>query len=408
MKRISRICMCVALVGVFATSACGQPNMPCSQDPFCGELRMGADTASALAGNNVINGLAGESVIVTLMLTDTDATFLFNVRSYQMAITCDALPIGVTTGTVTMDRFGSTECGDYIAPVPAVLDTCGGINPGFCDSAPPIACVVDQDCPPLVPAVLEFFPSPCINQDNPDHIFFGVAFVPAVNLGPCPGGLPRGGAAVNDAADTTGCGPGQGCYVIEYNFAISADATGDWGVTIENPDTGEGGDSFIRAEPLANILFSYNDPGAIIHIGECAQDSDCDDGNVCTDDTCDVDANCVFTNNTASCDDGDPCTVGDTCGGGACQPGGGALDCDDGNGCTDDSCDPATGCVNANNTAPCDDGNPCTVDDTCGGGACISGLGPDCDDGDECTFDDCDPAEPDGCTHTITPGAACT
>ncbi|MCH8252218.1 MAG: hypothetical protein IID36_07175 [Planctomycetes bacterium] len=100
--------------------------------------------------------------------------------------------------------------------------------------------------------------------------------------------------------------------------------------------------------------------------------------------------------------------MGDTCGGGSCQPGGGALDCDDGNGCTDDSCDPATGCVNANNTAPCDDGNPCTVDDTCGGGACISGLGPDCDDGDECTFDDCDPAEPDGCTHTITPGAACT
>ena len=71
----------------------------------------------------------------------------------------------------------------------------------------------------------------------------------------------------------------------------------------------------------------------------------------------------------------------------------GCGDCNDGNACTDDSCDPATGeCVYVNNAAPCDDGNACTKGDTCQmldlqGGAQIS-----CDDGNACTDDTCDPA----------------
>ena len=81
----------------------------------------------------------------------------------------------------------------------------------------------------------------------------------------------------------------------------------------------------------------------------------CDDSNVCTDDSCDPATGCVNANNTAPCDDGDACTTADTCAGGACV-GGAPPDCDDANVCTDDSCDPATGCVNANNTASCDDG----------------------------------------------------
>src|SRR5262249_18759308 len=58
-------------------------------------------------------------------------------------------------------------------------------------------------------------------------------------------------------------------------------------------------------------------------------------------------------------DDGNACTTNDTCSGGVCV-GGAAPNCDDGNPCTDDSCNPATGCVHTNNTAPCDDGNACT------------------------------------------------
>src|SRR5439155_462928 len=50
-----------------------------------------------------------------------------------------------------------------------------------------------------------------------------------------------------------------------------------------------------------------------------------------------------------------------------------ARSCDDGNVCTTDSCDPATGCVHAPNTVPCDDGSACTTNDTCSGGTCVGG-----------------------------------
>ena len=50
------------------------------------------------------------------------------------------------------------------------------------------------------------------------------------------------------------------------------------------------------------------------------------------------------------------------------------LDCNDSNVCTDDSCNPATGCVYTNNTAACNDANACTVGDTCRGGACGGGT----------------------------------
>lgn len=184
---------------------------------------------------------------------------------------------------------------------------------------------------------------------------------------------------------------------------------------------------------------------------ECSLNSQCDDGDPCTSDTCD-NACCLNANNTAPCDDGDLCTVNDVCSAGQCagtvkdcsalddqcnigvcnavsgvceaQPsnsggicddsdqcttsdtcaggvcmGGAPPDCDDGNVCTDDSCGPATGCVNTNNTAPCDDGNACTTSDTCSAGACVGGTPPNCGDGDVCTVDSCDSVA--GCVNTV-------
>ncbi len=49
----------------------------------------------------------------------------------------------------------------------------------------------------------------------------------------------------------------------------------------------------------------------------CTADSECDDGNACTDDAC-IGGLCEFTNNTASCDDGLFCTATDVCSGGTC------------------------------------------------------------------------------------------
>ena len=94
----------------------------------------------------------------------------------------------------------------------------------------------------------------------------------------------------------------------------------------------------------------------------------CNDNNSCTDDVCVGPATgCVYTaNNANTCTDNDLCTQTDTCQNGACV-GTNPVLCDDGNVCTTDTCNPTTGlCVATNNTAACDDGNPCTTADTCG------------------------------------------
>ena len=98
-----------------------------------------------------------------------------------------------------------------------------------------------------------------------------------------------------------------------------------------------------------------NDCDGLIDIADnvCAQCSspvDCDDGNPCTDDSCEGFL-CVYTDNNASCDDGDPCTSNDACSQGVC--GGEPLDADgdtyvrdscDGTDCDDDPSDDPEGC----------------------------------------------------------------
>lgn len=116
----------------------------------------------------------------------------------------------------------------------------------------------------------------------------------------------------------------------------------------------------------------------------------CNDGNACTNDGCDVALGCVTTNNTAPCSDGDVCTNADHCAGGACVSGS-PIVCDDGNACTNDACNPLSGCFATNNTLACNDANACTTGDTCSAGACV-GAPRVCDDGNGCTNDGCDAA----------------
>ena len=144
--------------------------------------------------------------------------------------------------------------------------------------------------------------------------------------------------------------------------------------------------------------------GDICQTGACVGGGapNCDDGLVCTQDSCAPDVGCVNDPGIFDgepCDDGDPCTTGDHCADGACA-GAGTPDCDDDNPCTADSCDPETGCVNTPSNGSCDDGDPCTVGDSCAAGAC-QGAPLDCDDDDPCTKDLCDSAQ--GCFHPAVP-----
>ncbi len=103
---------------------------------------------------------------------------------------------------------------------------------------------------------------------------------------------------------------------------------------------------------------------------------------------------------------GDLCLANGTCDGGAkpvCS--GTPLVCNDGNICTDDSCISSVGCTTTPTTAPgpvkCNDGNGCTVNDVCTGGLC-AGTALQCDDGNACTIDaSCDAVN--GCLHTLAP-----
>lgn len=125
----------------------------------------------------------------------------------------------------------------------------------------------------------------------------------------------------------------------------------------------------------------------------------CDDGNPCTEDSCDSELGCQFEPNSAPCDDTNSCTTEDTCMAGNCI-GLGLLVCEDGDPCTDDSCDPSGGCVHGHNTAPCDDANPCTESDTCSGGACTAGPPLECSDGDLCNgVETCEPTL--GCVQGV-------
>ena len=99
-------------------------------------------------------------------------------------------------------------------------------------------------------------------------------------------------------------------------------------------------------------------------------DYDCDDGNLCTEDTCDGFGGCVSdgTGITVACDDENACTTEETCQGDASGTCGGgiAVTCiDDGNPCTAETCDPARGCMSDGTgiTIACNDGDACTTGD---------------------------------------------
>ena len=138
--------------------------------------------------------------------------------------------------------------------------------------------------------------------------------------------------------------------------------------------------------------------------GECIglQPLVCDDGNPCTNEDCDPKTGCSLVPNLADCDDGNPCSIGDQCGNGWCQYQQWNL-CDDGNSCTEDSCDPTTeeGCHHAPLEGKCNDGEQCTQDDVCVDGLC-AGFAYQCNDGKSCTIDLCNGLG--GCSYPVDAG----
>ncbi len=135
--------------------------------------------------------------------------------------------------------------------------------------------------------------------------------------------------------------------------------------------------------------------------GECAggKEVNCNDGNPCTDDSCDGEVGCIHANNGAPCDDGQLCSKGDTCSAGTCT-GGQEVDCNDGNDCTADNCDNQLGCIHELlDGGQCNDGNLCTETDSCHDGVCVGTDEVNCNDDNPCTDNICNPAT--GCVSVL-------
>jgi len=138
----------------------------------------------------------------------------------------------------------------------------------------------------------------------------------------------------------------------------------------------------------------------------------CDDKNVCTDDTCDKTNGCSYKPNVKDCSDNDVCTLDDKCDGAGSCKGGPAPNCDDNEACTKDTCDSAKGgCQHAAvaDGGNCDDGNDCSTGDKCVAGKCKASGGKVCDDANACTKNACDPANGSVCTYpNEDPNTPCT
>jgi len=92
----------------------------------------------------------------------------------------------------------------------------------------------------------------------------------------------------------------------------------------------------------AYVLFLDGVIGALCGDTILDPGEDCDDGNTTNGDCCN--SSCQFESNGASCTDNNVCNGNEICNGaGSCLPGA-PLDCDDGQACTQDTCDPIGGC----------------------------------------------------------------
>jgi hypothetical protein len=144
--------------------------------------------------------------------------------------------------------------------------------------------------------------------------------------------------------------------------------------------------------------------------GECVGTAlICDDGNQCTVDACLKDLGCVHPPVSGGCEDGDKCTTGDYCEDEQCKPGKPAY-CEDGNVCTADSCDPATGCVHQPVDGECGpahcEGMFWVGAAACAQGSCVKPAPVPCNDPNPCNVEKCDAVS--GCsTMPLADGSPC-
>ncbi len=103
----------------------------------------------------------------------------------------------------------------------------------------------------------------------------------------------------------------------------------------------------------SRMLYDQGDPDCMPVGGMCGDGNldpgeECDDGNTLDGDGCS--SMCTFEPSGSTCDDGTFCMVGTTCDGMGSCGGGMARDCDDGDICTTDTCNEASNAATTSST----------------------------------------------------------
>ncbi|MEC9071413.1 MAG: hypothetical protein VX938_03500, partial [Myxococcota bacterium] len=203
--------------------------------------------------------------------------------------------------------------------------------------------------------------NPCTNETcSPDA---GCEYSNVLNGAGCDNGDP--------------CGAVQECQSGECVAIVETDCDDDNPCTVDGCEPGEG----------------------CYHLNS-ADGKPCEDGNACTDaDSCQ--AGVCAGGDAISCDDGEFCNGVETCEADTGCTSGSAPDLDDGNDCTLDACDEdADEVTHTPDDSLCDDGEFCNGAEFCNAiTGCKSGQPPTVDDFIPCTTDACD-EEADEVTHT--------
>lgn len=200
-----------------------------------------------------------------------------------------------------------------------------------------------------------------VDDTRSDYAFFGLSSIEAD--APLTGEL---GAGLLSPSWTTVTAP---VYLGTFQFRASVDATGVFNIHFV-------ADSNYTFLLVGVGLTSAPILGNDILIGvqvECAIDAHCDDGDMCTDDTCNSGTCLNTTDDTNLCTDGNDCTS-DACVSGVCtstnEPAG--TTCNDGLFCTaTDACDGSGTCVGSGSPCPAKRPYCCEYLQSCGVLPCI-------------------------------------
>ncbi len=263
-----------------------------------------------------------------------------------------------------------------------------------------------------------------IDDVRPDYLFAGSANdFPATNCA-----LRRASSSLLSGGVTVGLTP---AYLSSYTLTTSLDAAAGstFTISLDAPVASS------LVDQTGQALAFDRGPACTLTIASCATAGDCDDGNPCTVDTCDIALGCQHTPgnggtvcrasagacdqaetctgtsaacptdqtspNGTACNDGNACTQTDTCQAGACT-GANPVTCTALDQChVAGTCDTGTGlCSNPNaaDGVACSDGNACTQTDTCQAGACVGAAPVVCNDSNPCTDDTCSAG---ACVYTV-------